>query len=121
MGRPERDFDAAALSTLTHYSWPGNVRELENAIERAVAVSGGKSEVVSVDSFPETVTGIAAGLEKSIQIPNEGIDLEAHIARMERQYLSEALRAAGGVRTHAAELLRMSYRSFRHYAKKHGV
>jgi two-component system response regulator PilR (NtrC family) len=121
MSRPERDFDAAALSALSHYSWPGNVRELENAIERTVAVSGGKSELVNAESLPETVTGIAAGAERAIQIPKEGIDFEAHIARLERQYLSEALRAAGGVRTRAAELLRMSYRSFRHYAKKHGV
>lgn len=121
MGRPERDFDSEALSALTHYSWPGNVRELENAIERAIAVSSGKDELVRAESFPETVTGAATGGERTIHIPKEGIDFEAHIARIERQYLSEALRAAGGVRMRAAELLRMTYRSYRHYAKKYGV
>lgn len=32
-----------------------------------------------------------------------------------------ALEKSGGVRTQATELLRISYRSFRHLAKKHGL
>jgi two-component system response regulator PilR (NtrC family) len=43
------------------------------------------------------------------------------IAEIERGYLLAALECGGGVRVRAAELLKMSYRSFRHYAKKHGV
>ena len=56
-----------------------------------------------------------------VEIPEDGIDFESDIARIEKQYLEEALKAAGGVRTRAAERLRMSYRAFRHAAKKHGV
>jgi len=121
MGKPVRDFDPATLSALLHYSWPGNVRELENAIERAVAVSGDRDGLIRLDNLPESVTGISPLGEKVVQIPKEGVDFEAQVARFERQYLTEALRAAGGVRTKAAELLHMSYRSFRHYAKKYGV
>ncbi len=66
------------------------------------------------------VKGTALG-ERIVQIPDGGLDFEAHISKVEKQYLVEALRAAGGVRTRAAELLRMSYRSFRHYAKKYGL
>jgi two-component system response regulator PilR (NtrC family) len=121
MGKPVRDFDPQALSALTHYAWPGNVRELENAIERAVAVSGDREGLVDLQHLPESVTGISPTSERAIGIPKEGLDLESHMAQVEKQYLMEALRAAGGVRTRAAGLLRMSYRSFRHYAKKHGL
>jgi two-component system, NtrC family, response regulator PilR len=54
-------------------------------------------------------------------IGEQGIDFEAHMAELERRYLTEAMAVAGGVRTRAAELLGMSYRSFRHYAQKHGI
>jgi two-component system response regulator PilR (NtrC family) len=47
--------------------------------------------------------------------------LEEYIQGLERSYLLAALERSGGVRTQAATLLHMSYRSFRHYAKKYGV
>ena len=121
MGRPVRDIAPEALSALLSYSWPGNVRELENAIEHAVAVSGDRDGLVQLHQLPEALTGIAPSGERAIQIPQGGIDLEGCIAQIEKQYLLAALQAAGGVRTRAAELLRMSYRSFRHYAKKYNI
>jgi transcriptional regulator with PAS, ATPase and Fis domain len=121
MGRPVRDFDPPALAALIKYPWPGNVRELENAVERAVAISGDREGLVRLEHLPESVSGVSPLGEGAIHIPREGIDFESHIAQIEKQYLVEALRAAGGVRTRAAELLRMSYRSFRHYAKKYGL
>jgi two-component system response regulator PilR (NtrC family) len=121
MGKPVRDFDPPALSMIMQYPWPGNVRELENAIERAVAVSSDRDGLVRLEHLPESVTGISLLGERAVQIPKDGIDFETRIAQIEKQYLAEALRAAGGVRTRAAELLRMSYRSFRHYAKKYGL
>jgi len=121
MGKPVNDFDRQALAALLKHSWPGNVRELENAVERAVAVSGDQERLVRPEHLPESVTGAPAPGEALPSLPSEGIDFERRIASLERQYLLEALRAAGGVRTRAAELLQMSYRSFRHYAKKHGV
>ena len=48
-------------------------------------------------------------------------ELREYIQDLERSYLLAALERCGGVRTHAADLLKMSYRSFRHYAKKYGV
>jgi two-component system response regulator PilR (NtrC family) len=121
IGKPLHDFDAETIKALKRYSWPGNVRELENAIERAVAVSGDRDGLIRMDNLPESVTGATPTLDKGMRIPPEGLDLESHLARVEKQYLLEALRASGGVRTKAAELLKMSYRAFRHSAKKHGV
>jgi two-component system response regulator PilR (NtrC family) len=121
MGKPLKDFDRRVLDALKNYAWPGNVRELENAIERAIAMSGEGAQVVQVEDLPESVTGAAALAESSVQIPSEGVDFEKQVAQLEERYLKEALRTAAGVRTRAAELLRMSYRSFRHYAKKHHI
>jgi len=121
MGKPARDFDADALSAIRRYPWPGNVRELENAVEHAVAVSGEGDTTVRADRLPETVTGASVAGDPSVRIPPEGIDFERHMAQVEKQYVAEALKASGGVRRRAAELLRLSYRSFRHTAKKHGL
>ncbi len=121
MGKSLSDFDVEALAALRRRSWPGNVRELENAVEHAVAVSDGRDVVIKLADFPASVTGTAARGQDAIQIPPEGIDFEKQLACLEKQYLQTALQAAGGVRNHAADLLRMSYRSFRHYAKKHGI
>ncbi len=126
IGKPLRDFEPPALTLLEKYHWPGNVRELENAIERAVAVGGEQDGRVRPESLPEAVRGAvpvesAPGVALPASFPSGGLNFEAQIQQIEKGYLTEALRAAGGVRTHAAELLHMSYRSFRHLAKKYNI
>ena len=121
MGKPLRDFTPSAMTALTHYAWPGNVRELENAIEHAVAVSGDRDGTVLVEHLPQAVTGAVPEAEKTVEIPKEGVDFESRVVQLEKLYLTAALQAGGGVRRRAAELLHMSYRSFRHYAKKHNI
>jgi two-component system response regulator PilR (NtrC family) len=54
-------------------------------------------------------------------VPEKGFDLEQHVQDIERGYIAEALRTAGGVQVRAAELLGMSFRSFRYYAKKYNL
>ena len=56
-----------------------------------------------------------------VAIPEDGINLEQFIQDLEKAYLVAALQACDGVGTHAAELLKMSYRSFRHYSKKYNI
>ena len=111
------------MRRLESYDWPGNVRELENTIERAVALESERR--VSMGVLPAKVAGyspeLTGGKDGSILIPAGGIDFEAQMAEFERRNLVAALQSAGGVRTRAAQLLKISYRSFRHYAKKHNV
>ena len=121
MGKALSDFEPDALEALRRWTWPGNVRELENAVEHAVAVSDGRDGVIKLANFPGSVSGLTLSGPQEIQIPPEGVDFEGQVSQIEKQYLEAALLAAGGVRSQAAELLKMSYRSFRHYAKKHGV
>jgi two-component system response regulator PilR (NtrC family) len=118
--------DPEAMRRLEVYEWPGNVRELENTIERAVALeSGGR---ISVESLPDRIRNhyhetipSASDNGNAATLPEEGLDLGAFIEKVERSYLLAALERSDGVRTHAAELLKMSYRSFRHFAKKYDI
>jgi len=115
----------AQLADLMGYAWPGNVRELENAMERAVALE--RTTTVTVDSLPDAVRGTAAAASRipsavaGAQLPDTGFDLEQHVQHIEREYIAEALRRSGGVKVKAAELLGMSFRSFRYYMKKYNL
>ena len=114
-----------AMTRLESYDWPGNVRELENTMERAVALESGRE--ISLRVLPDRIAGYSGASSsgalgaQSADFPAEGVDFEKEIAEAERRYLQFALEKAGGVRTRASELLRISYRSFRHYAKKHNL
>jgi two-component system response regulator PilR (NtrC family) len=126
MGKPTEGIEPEAMRRLESYDWPGNVRELENTIERAVALESGR--FISVSVLPDKVSHFAqAQLDGNgssnghKMIPEGGIDLEKEIQSMERAYLLAALEMSGGVGTRAAEMLKMTYRSFRHYSKKYAV
>src|SRR3989475_11102283 len=123
MEKPIEGIEPEAMRRLESYDWPGNVRELENTIERAVALESERR--VSMGVLPAKVAGYSpewiGGKDGSILIPAGGIDFEAQMAEFERRNLVAALQSAGGVRTRAPQLLHISYRSFRHYAKKHNV
>ena len=112
-----------AMRRIEAYDWPGNVRELENTMERAVALETGTE--ISLRVLPDRVAGysgssaLAGGGE--LVVPAEGVDFEKEMAETERRYLQAALERADGVRTRASELLKITYRSFRHYAKKHDL
>jgi len=126
MGKPVEGIEPEAMRRLENYDWPGNVRELENTIERSVALETGRH--ISVAVLPEKTSGhlaplpaTRAGIDGSAAIPEEGINFEDHVGETERRYILAALERAGGVQRRAAELLQMSYHSFRHYAKKHKI
>src|ERR1700733_8528839 len=134
MGKKIEAIDPEAMRRLEVYDWPGNVRELENTIERAVALEA--SPRISADALParirdhyqETISnhsgnghGNGKGSANGSILPAEGLDLEVYIQKLERSFLLAAMERSGGVRTRAADTLKMSYRSFRHYAKKYGI
>jgi len=124
MEKPVEGVSPEAMRKLESYDWPGNVRELENTMERAVALESGNE--ISLRVLPDRIAGYANtlglnGNGASPAFPETGVDFEKEIADTERRYLLAALEKAGGVRTRASELLKITYRSFRHYAKKHGL
>jgi len=124
MSKPVTGISRAAAAALQAYSWPGNIRELENAIERAVALE--RTPSILLESLPDAIREIPASAtsvapSENGNFPEGGIDLEQHVQHIEREYIAEALRRAGGVNVKAAELLGMSFRSFRYYMKKYNL
>lgn len=96
-----------AMRRLMAYDWPGNVRQLENAIEHAVALSGGRSQVDGNDLPPELVEVDASPLAASLLLPEEGIDLDALVERIERDLIERSLARTSGNKGRAAKLLNL--------------
>ena len=116
-----------AMARLEAYDWPGNVRELENVMERAVALE--RTPAVLPETLPTHISaqeearrakGTVPAAPAKVGLPEigEGFDLEARGEEFYRHYIAQALERAGGVQVRAAEMLGMTFRSFRYYAKK---
>ncbi len=117
---PEKKISTEAMRLLEAYPWPGNVRELENSLERTVALEPGP--VITASSLPESIAlGVRTHVPDFESLPVEGINLEAYLEAVGKRLMREALDRCEGVQTKAAELLHMSFRSFRYYAKKYNL
>ena len=108
------------MERLLAFSWPGNVRQLENVIERAVALSTGKTlEVAQLPKALQEVEGEdlpppVAVLDLDDAFPDAGLDLEKMLEDLESKLILRALDKSGGVKTKAAELLGLTFRQFRY-------
>jgi two-component system, NtrC family, response regulator PilR len=124
-GRSISQVSLESLNQLATYEWPGNVRQLENTIERGVALETGEMLHVEIPAERPRARAAAAGVgADSISIPSgavlpDGMDMEKYVADIERSLLKSALKQADGVQTRAADVLKISYRSFRHLMKKY--
>jgi DNA-binding NtrC family response regulator len=95
------------MRRLMAYQWPGNVRQLENAIERAVAFTAGRSQI-DVDDLPtEVQQAQETTAASSVTLPEEGMDLEAFVANIERELIERSLERTGGNKGQAARLLNL--------------
>ena len=119
LGVPVKHISTDAMRAIEKYHWPGNVRELENVVERMIALE--TSEVLTTKSLPEHVLLGGRIPDATFELPPEGISLQDHLEAIGKIFMLKALDRCGGVQTQAAELLRMSFRSFRYYAKKYDL
>ncbi|WP_321532034.1 sigma-54 dependent transcriptional regulator [uncultured Desulfuromonas sp.] len=107
------------MQRLLDYPWPGNVRELENVIERCLILEEG--DVLTGSGLPPRFGETSLPKSLGFQLPEEGLDLEAYMESIEREILQQALDRCQGVRTKAAELLHVSFRSLRYRLEKLGL
>ena len=119
LNKDVRGVTPEALAILERYHWPGNIRELENVLERAIVLGGG--EVLGADALPESVRRERPIKALEVDLPEDGMNLDATLDALERRYLQRALDRSGGVQTKAAELLRMTFRQFRYKLQKHNM
>ena len=110
-GYTKGDLDETVISILKQYHWPGNVRELKNIMERAVILSDSnpiKTEHITISVKPVSANTPEPGV-------SEGLD------QMEKQAVVEALEKAGGNKTKAAEVLKITRRMLYTRLKKYDL
>ncbi|MAY40962.1 MULTISPECIES: sigma-54 dependent transcriptional regulator [unclassified Neptuniibacter] len=131
----------SALESLSQHLWPGNVRELANLIERlAILYPNG---VVGVSELPSRFQHVAEpnperyvadqsvvqsapvsfqNVEPSLDLlPEEGIDLKAHLEMIEKALIEQSLTVNDGVVARAAELLTIRRTTLVEKMRKYGM
>ena len=103
--RPPMSVSQQAMRRLMAYHWPGNVRQLENAIERAVALSGGRTQIEVSDLPTEIQSASEMPVSQEVTLPGDGFDLDAYVGNIERELIYRALEKSAGNKGRAAKLL----------------
>ncbi|MCG6919273.1 MAG: sigma-54 dependent transcriptional regulator [Deltaproteobacteria bacterium] len=123
MGKDIKKISSFALDILKSYNFPGNIRELENIIERSVALESSNivlPDSLTLSSFKQTQVRSKTDTV-SLTLPQEGIDLDNVLGHLEQNLLQQALDRTRGAKQKAAELLGISFRSFRYRLAKYGL
>jgi two-component system, NtrC family, response regulator AtoC len=124
-GRAAIRISAPTMHRLARYAWPGNVRELKNAMDLVAATI--PDDVLEPWHLPERIAG--PPVPEPAAPEREGPRPQAHTFRpvydevkeLEKRRIHEALEAAGGVRTRAAQLIGMPRRTFLMKLKQYGL
>jgi transcriptional regulator with PAS, ATPase and Fis domain len=117
--KPMKQLEPEALEIMEDYAWPGNVRELENVIQRLVLMSNGV--VIRPSHLPQQLLYSSSASQEAILIPEEGVDFDAEMERIELAYLNAALRRTGGRKTAAAALLRIDPQRMKYLCRRRKV
>jgi DNA-binding NtrC family response regulator len=117
--KPLKTLQPEVMEILEDYSWPGNVRELENVIQRLVVMVNGP--VVTAEHLPQQLLHHSASGQEAILIPENGVNFDAEMQKIEVAYLSAALRRTGGKKTAAAALLQMDPQRMKYLCRKHAI
>jgi DNA-binding NtrC family response regulator len=94
-----------AQQALMPFHWPGNVRQLENVMERAFALSPGRSQITAGDLPDEIRQASSAPPPEDVAIPEEGIEMERLVSDFEHSLIRRALERTQGNKRQAADLL----------------
>ena len=124
MGKEVTKISSYAIDMLQKYDFPGNIRELENLIERSVALTS--TNIILPDSLTLSVQkrrwieGVQ-GKRYNLDEVSNGVSLDRILEEIERAYLEKALTLTDNRKKQAADLLGMSFRSFRYKLEKLGI
>ena len=120
MGRTIGGLSTDVYQVLKGYHWPGNVRELQNVVRRAIAMT--RSPVAGVDDLPDEVVAVA-GKNAGAEAGAVGFFAQRteHVARFEKQYLSDLLTRHLGDVSAAAREARLPRGTLYRLMKGHGL
>jgi DNA-binding NtrC family response regulator len=96
-----------AMRRLMAYGWPGNVRQLENALERAVALSGARAQIQTADLPTDLQETGESPMSSVLALPEDGLDVAEYIGGIERELIRQSLERTGGNKGRAAQLLHL--------------
>ena len=114
--KPAKIMQHDVMEILEDYPWPGNVRELENVIQRLVIMNN--SATITAEHLPQNLLYASAASQEAILIPEQGVDFDAEMERIEIAYLKAALRRTGGKKSAAAALLRVDPQRMKYLCRK---
>jgi DNA-binding NtrC family response regulator len=103
--KPLKQLQPEVIGILEDYAWPGNVRELENMVQRLVVMND--SPVIAAHHLPQHLLVSSAASQEAILIPEDGVDFDAEMEKIQVAYLNAALRRTDGKKAAAARLLRL--------------
>lgn len=108
-GLPPEKIARETINRLCGYGWPGNVRQLENAVEMAIVLAGDRRELYPGDfQLPPAALRPAPATPLTVfHMPDDGLDFERTVSRIERSILDQALKKTGGNKKQAAEMLQL--------------
>ena len=116
---PMKRLDQEVLDIFEDYHWPGNVREMENLIQRLILMV--EDPLVRSRDLPEQMLMLSAASQEALLIPEEGIDFDEEIARIEVAYLEAALRRTQGKKVAAAKLLHIKQQKMKYLCRKYKI
>jgi two-component system, NtrC family, response regulator HydG len=108
LNRNVEGLDSKAKERIAAYNWPGNLRELNNVMKRATLLASGK--YIGVTELEQSMAHIQP------QAPTTLHDEETELQRIEA-----ALKAAGGNKSKAAQLLAVDRKTLYNKMKKYGI
>ena len=108
LGRDVIGLDDKASERIASYAWPGNLRELNNVMRRSTLLAKGKHIGLSE-------------LERSMAPSTPTEPLALHDELTEQQRIEAALRATGGNKSKAAQLLAVDRKTLYNKMKRYGI
>ena len=118
-GKAPKQVEAEVLAVMEDYGWPGNVRELENVVQRMVLMND--SPVITLKHLPQQLLVASNASQEAILIPEEGVDFDTEMDRIEVAYLTAALNRTGGKKSAAAALLRIDQQRMKYLCRKRNL
>jgi DNA-binding NtrC family response regulator len=106
-GRGPVTISQDALRRLMACPWPGNIRQLENACERALAFSQGRSQIDVPDLTSDLQNQPAEADTSGVWFPDDGLDFERYIEGVELSLIRRSLERTRGNKRQAAKLLNL--------------
>lgn len=116
---PVKQLDPEVIEILEEYSWPGNIRELENLVQRLVLMVDGP--VIKATHLPQQILVTTTTSQEALLIPEQGVNFDEEIARIEAAYVGAALRRSGGSKIGAARLLQIDKQKMQYLCRKYRI